>query len=135
MSTDGQKLLDAILTGWNQKDWETLEAVHAPDWVDRSAPEGMDDLASMKEFFDLFTTCFPDMEMEILHSFVSGDDIAYYYAIRGTQEKYFLGIPGKGQKVDFTGMMILKMRDGKCAEAWGVTDKMLLFDQLRSQTK
>lgn len=131
MTTEAENLLDAILTGWNQKDWATLEAVHSPNWVDRSAPEGMNDLGYMKDFFDTFTTSFPDMEMEILHSMVNGNEIAYYYVIRGTQEKDFLGFPAKEKKVDFNGMMMLKMEDGLCAEAWGVADKMLLFHQLR----
>ena len=131
MNDQAEKLLDAILGGWNQKDWGMLEAVHAADWVDRSAPQGMNDLKYMKGFFELYTSCFPDMEMEILHSFSNGNDIAYYYAIRGTQEKDFMGIPSRGQKVDFTGMMMLRMVDGKCAEAWGETDTMLMFNQLR----
>jgi predicted ester cyclase len=131
MNEQAEKLLDAILTGWNQKDWGTLEAVHSPDWIDHSSPEGMNDLAYMKSFFELFTNCFPDMTMEISHSFSDGDDIAYYYSIRGTQEKDFMGVPARGQKVDFTGMMMLRMRDGKCVEARGVTDTMLMFNQLR----
>ena len=131
MTSEANEILDAILNGWNQKDWGLLEAVHAADWVDRSAPAGMNDLAAMKSFFDEFTSSFPDMEMEILHSLVKDDEVAYYYVIRGTQEKEFWGIPARGKKVDFTGMMILKIADGKCVEAWGVTDKMLLFQQLR----
>jgi predicted ester cyclase len=134
MTTEAERLLDAILSGWNQKDWATLEAVHSVDWVDRSAPEGMNDLASMKDFFDTFTASFPDMEMEMLQSMVNDNEIAYYYKIKGTQERAFMGIPANSQKVDFNGMMMLKMANGKCAEAWGVTDKMLLFHQLRSRS-
>ena len=131
MTTDAEKLLDTILNGWNQKDWEGLAAVHTEDWVDRTAPPGYQGISAMKNFFDQFTDSFPDMEMEIGHWFENGDELAYYYTIRGTQEKPFLGFSGQGTRVDFSGMLILKMRDGKCAEAWGVTDRMTLFDQLR----
>lgn len=71
------------------------------------------------------------MTMEVLKSIVTDDEIAYFYRIKGTQESVFMGISAKGQKVDFSGMMMLKIVDGKCAEAWGVTDKMLLIHQLR----
>ena len=131
MTTDAEKVLEAILTGWNQKDWEGLAAVHTDDWVDHTAPVGYKDISAMKNFFGQFTDSFPDMEMEIGHWFENGDELAYYYTIRGTQEKDFLNFSGRGNQVEFSGMLILKMKDGKCAEAWGVTDRMTLFDQLR----
>lgn len=131
MKTGAERVLEEIVRGWNQKDWEILESVHASNWVDRSAPDGMNDLNSMKDFFNSFTGSFPDMTMEVLKSIVNDDEVAYFYRIKGTQESVFMGIPAKGQQVDFSGMMMLKIVDGECAEAWGVTDKMLLFHQLR----
>ena len=71
----------------------------------------------MKDFFDSFTTSFPDMKMEIIKSMICGDEIAYYYNIKGTQERDFLGFPAHGQKVDFDGMTILKIDSGLCTEA------------------
>lgn len=134
MTNDAGKMIGEIIKGWNQKDWRILEAVHSEDWIDHTAPDGMNDLAAMKRFFELFTTSFPDMEMEVLRTIEKDGEVAYFYKISGTHEHNFLGFTANGQRVSFLGMMMLTIRDEKCAEAWGVTDKMTLFDQLRSST-
>lgn len=135
MTSEAKKVIDSIVEGWNKQDWAILEAVHSPNWIDHSSPEGANDLASMKVFFDLFTDSFPDMEMEILEVFLNGNEGAYYYTIRGTHEKTFLNFPPSGKQVELFGMIMLRVENGLCAEAWGVTDRMTFFHQLRSASQ
>jgi steroid delta-isomerase-like uncharacterized protein len=134
MTTDVQNILDTIAAGWNQKDWDMLAAIHDPEWVDLSVTDQTYNLDSMKEFFEEFTACFPDMEMEIIDSIVNQNQAAYFYQIRGTHQKDFLGIPAKGNWVSFDAMIMLTVKDGKVIHARGVSDKMTFFHQLRAQS-
>ena len=135
MTTEVNNILDAIVAGWNQKDWELLKSVHAADWVDLSVSGGSYNLDSMREFFGMFTSSFPDMEMEIIDSIVNQHQAAYFYQVRGTHQKALLGIPASGRRIAFDGMMMLNIEHGKIASARGVTDRMSMFDQLRSDSR
>lgn len=135
MYKDAEKLLQNMLAGWNNKDWDLLRSVHCDDWIDRSAPEKYNNLTSMENFFFDFTISFPDMKMEVNHAMYKADEIAYFYTISGTHMKDFLGFPAKKGKVKFTAMNILRLRDGKIAEAWGISDKILFLEQMRARKR
>ncbi|MEK6220632.1 MAG: ester cyclase [Chloroflexota bacterium] len=130
MSEAAEKLLDGILDAWNSKNVEKLTEYHLESWINHSAPDGMNDLASLQGMFALFTSAFPDLEMAIPKSIVDGDQVSYMYTISGTHTGDFMGIPASGKEINFQGMTMLNMDAGRCTEAWGVLDMMGLMQQI-----
>lgn len=125
-----KKLMDGILEGWNNQDWEKLEEYHLDSWIDHTSPPGMNDLNALKGFFDLLTSAFPDLTLEIPKAIVDGNDVAYLYVLSGTHQGDFMGVPASGKKINIKGMTMLTMEEGKCAQAWGVLDMMSLMQQI-----
>lgn len=128
--SEANKLLDTIQAGWNTKDWGTLESCHTADWIDHTSPVGMNTLAALEGMFGLFTTSFPNLEMNISQTIVCGNEVAYLYSVKGTHEADFMGIPPTGKEIDIRGMTMLKMTDGRCSEAWGLMDQLTMMKQL-----
>ena len=46
-----------------------------------------------------------------------------------------MGIPPTGKKIKYTAMMVVKIKEGKIAEAWGVADALGMMEQLGMELK
>jgi len=130
MSDAAQKLVNGIKEAWNEKSWDKLKALHVENWIDHTQPEGMNNLAALQGLFSAFAAGFPDFTIETPKIIVDGNNVSYLYEIKGTHKGEFMQIPATGKTVNFRGMTMLTMEDGKCMEAWGVMDQMTLMQQL-----
>lgn len=57
-----------------------------------------------KQFFNSFTSSFPDLRHEIVDLVAEGDKVAVRYDVTGTHKGELQGIPPTGKKVSFTAM-------------------------------
>lgn len=90
-------------------------------------------LASVKNFYNVFWSVFPDAQV-ILHDLIEHDDtLVVRYSITGTQARDFMGVPAAGRPIELPGISILHFRNGRCAERWTCSDSLLLLHQLRGQ--
>ena len=48
----------------------------------------------------------------------------------GTHEGEFMGIAATGRRMEVPGMDLVRIRDGKAVEHWGVTDNLAMMQQL-----
>lgn len=78
--------------------------------------------AGFKEFHRRFMEDFPELAIEVADVLADGDRCAARCIVRGKH-----GATGK--LISFSGMTIVRWRDGKIAEAWNNFD----FDVMRQQ--
>jgi steroid delta-isomerase-like uncharacterized protein len=119
---------------WNKGRAEAIDEMFACDGVahgltDESGnelcgPEGF------KPFFENFRKAFPDLQVKVEDTVIEGDKIAARCTVRGTHGGDSLGIAATNRPVEFTGMTIVRVKDGKIAEAWNNFDFMAMFQQL-----
>ena len=55
--------------------------------------------------------------------------------LTGTHQGDFAGVPATGKSVEFSGIDIIRVQDGKVAEHWGSTDTMSLMQQIGAVPK
>jgi steroid delta-isomerase-like uncharacterized protein len=72
---------------------------------------------------------------EGLHSTIDdmvaeGDKVAIRFTNRGKHTKEFMGLAPTGKKIEFKGMTIRRIENGKVAEEWLCNDVFTLFRQL-----
>jgi predicted ester cyclase len=84
----------------------------------------------VKQFFASFRSAFPDARMDPEHLLADGDFVVGHLRVTGTHQGEFLGVPATGRQVDFPAIDIVRFRDGKGVEHWGVTDVMTMMEQL-----
>lgn len=75
---------------------------------------------------------FPDYHFSVEDILAENDRVALRYRGTGTHAAEFLGVPATGRRIDYTGIAILRLHDGKIAHFWAQPDQLGLLSQLRA---
>jgi predicted ester cyclase len=103
----------------------------APDFVNHEAPPGKDrGPESMRGLATMLRTAFPDLHFTIEDLVAEGDTVAGRVTMSGTHEGPFMGMPPTGRSVRQDQMHIVRFRDSKAIEHWGVRDDSGMMRQL-----
>lgn len=86
--------------------------------------------AGFKPFFLQLTNAFPDIHVEVADTICEGDRIAARCIVTGTHRGDALGVPATNQRVQFTGIAILRIKDGRIVEAWNNFDFLAVSKQI-----
>ena len=74
---------------------------------------------------------FPDLAIEPVKIIEEHDKVAAVVRISGTQHGEFFGSKATGREFEVEAIDILRVRDGKLCEHWGVIDTEKMLAQLR----
>ena len=120
---------------WNRGDVAAINRLMAPDAVIHGLrepggahPNGRD---SFIPFFHKFRDAFPDLQIVVEDAIVEGDKIACRCTVRGTHRGHTLGFAATLKPVEFTGMCIIRVRDGQIVEGWNNFDFATMSTQLQ----
>ena len=116
---------------FNKKNLDYIDELYAPDAVDHSAPPGLP--AGIEGFrlkIGMFTNAFPDLNISYAFVTVEDDMVAGRFALTGTHQGDFAGIPATGRQVSVTGHDFVRIVDGKVTDHWLEMDTMTMMQQL-----
>ena len=85
---------------------------------------------NFKPFHAVFRDAFPNMMIVIEDMVAEGDKVAARCSVRGKHEGDFRGRAATQSPVEFTGMTIIRIGNGKIVEAWNNFDFMTMNRQL-----
>lgn len=115
----------------NSGNFALFHEVVAPQSVDNdpapgqgAGPEGF------AQFFTLFRSAFPDLNIAVEHMVADDDNVAFAYTVTGTHQGDFMGIPATGKRISARGLQIARFEDGKMVERWGSSDELGILKQL-----
>ena len=113
----------------NRKSFEELVA---EDVVNHSAPPGSSKGPDGMIHFlqNVLRTGFPDLSVEILDQVAEGDLVTTRKAIHATHSGDFMGIPPTGKKVIINVIDMIRLRQGKYVEHWGMSNLSDVIAQL-----
>lgn len=109
------------------------ETVH-PDFVNHSALPNTD--ASKKgvlQFTQIMWQAFPDLEVKIHMQIAEGDLITTFKTFQATHKGTFMGIEPTNKRIAFNVIDIIRVKDGKAIEHWGIGDSSSLLQQLTAK--
>ena len=86
--------------------------------------------ANFKPFFHRFRGAFPDIEVVVEDCICEGDKAAARCTIRARHTGDSLGVAATNQPVEFDGLCIVQVKDGKIIEAWNNFDFARLNQQI-----
>jgi hypothetical protein len=72
----------------------------------------------------------PDWYTEIDDLIAEDDKVVARVTMTGTHTGNFYGIPATGKRVEFTGIYVVRIANGKIVEHWGEEDAVSLLTQL-----
>jgi predicted ester cyclase len=86
--------------------------------------------AELRQGLSVLLAAFPDFHFTVEQQLAEGDLVAIRYRGQGTHRATFLGIEATGKRIDYTGIILLRLQDGKIAEFWAQPDQLSVLKQL-----
>jgi predicted ester cyclase len=86
--------------------------------------------SDFKPFHTLFREAFPNMIVVVEDMVAEGDKVAARCSVRGRHEGDFLERAATQAPVEFTGITIVRVENGKIVEAWNNFDFMTMHKQI-----
>ena len=116
---------------WNKKREEAIDEMLSEDTVHHGlGDQPVRGIENYKNFYRTFITAFPDIRVEVMDVMTDGEKISARYVARATHAGEGLGFAPTQKQVEFTGMGICTMKDGKFVEVWNQVDFMNMYSQL-----
>lgn len=119
---------------WNQKREDVIDELFAEDGVANGLTDEEGNPLVGPEGFKIlhrnFLSAFPDFHMTVEDSVIEGDKIAARILLKATHTGEGIGVAPTNRAVEFSGMTIVHIKDGKIAEAWNEIDFQSLYTQV-----
>ena len=129
----------ALMRRWFEEVWNKGRAEAIPEmFADEGIAHGLSDdpasplrgPAGFLPFHAQFREAFPNIEVVVEDQIAEGDRVATRCSVRGKHAGDSLGFAATGSPVEFTGITITRIKDGKIVEAWNNFDFMKMYKQL-----
>jgi steroid delta-isomerase-like uncharacterized protein len=111
----------------NGRDVDAIDDLLAEDFVHNGERRGRD---GQKPAVRAFLDGFSDLRNEIELIVAEDDLVAAHQTWSGTHDGEFLGVPATGKRVSFASTAVLRISEGRIAQAWDVVDAAGLLGQL-----
>jgi len=119
---------------WNKGREEAIDEMFAEDGIAHGLSDEsgkpLSGPTGFKPFFRMFREAFPDIQVVVEDTVTEGDKVAARCSVRGKHQSDSLGFAATNQPTEFTGITIVRIRDGKIVEAWNNFDFMTMRRQL-----
>ncbi len=127
------RMYEAFSTG----DFEAYKEVVAPEYVWYLPSRSTKPISREEtiEFGKMLHNAFPDFSYSIEELIAGEDRVISIFIFRGTHEGEFQGIPVTGNKIEFSGVMITRIENGKIVEDREEFDSLGLMQQLGMELK
>ena len=107
-----------------------LDELAVDDYEDHVALAGQDPgRAGLKQRVATIRAAF-EPRQELHDVIVDGDRVAVRWTLRGTHTGPFIGMPATGRPVEFDGVDLYAMRDGRMAAHWNVVGLWAFYQQV-----
>jgi len=130
MSEDIHRIIEQYGETWDVDAPQGLvDEVLAADVVDYNPQPGQaPGIEGMRDQITLYHAAFPDLHLTNDDIIISGDRAALRWTATGTHDGDQLGVPATHKTVEFTGIDILRIENGRVVERWGESNglKVLL---------
>ena len=121
-----------IEEGFNKGNMAAVDEVVSADLKEHeNMPPGIPPgLAGLKILIGALRAAFPDGKTTIDDITMDGDKVWSRGTSRGTNTGPFMGMPPTGKRVTYEFMDVCLFAGGKIVEHWGVTDSLVMMQQL-----
>jgi steroid delta-isomerase-like uncharacterized protein len=128
---DNKTLARRFMEETDKGNLDVIDELIAKDSVDHTPMPGQPPGAEgVKWVFRTLKGGFPDMKGTIQDIVAEGDRVAVRRRTRGTHTGEFMGIPPTGKTVDVEEIHIMRVKNGKFTEHWGIMDAPSMMMQL-----
>ena len=134
MSEDVRNIVEKYGQTWDvDAPQGIIDEVFAADVVDHNPQPGQTaGIEGVKNIIKLYQAAFPDLDLSSDDIIISGDRAALRWSATGTHEGDQLGVPATHKTVQFTGIDILRIENGRSVERWGEANALEVMQQIQA---
>lgn len=111
--------------------FEVFEELFADDFVDHTPqPNTTPNKDGVRDLYQRLRAAFPDFRADIHWQAADGELVTTYKTYHGTHQGMFLGVAPTGRKIHFETVDVMRVRNGKITDHWGVANLFSLMQQL-----
>ena len=112
---------------------ESFKEIMDDDFINRTAPPAANGADGMWHTFNnILRPAFPDLVVEIYDQIAEGDKVTTRKALIGTHTGSLMGINPTGKKIKIDVIDIVRLRNGKYLEHWGLNTLQTVLAELRN---
>jgi steroid delta-isomerase-like uncharacterized protein len=119
---------------WNKGRSDAIDEMFAADGIAHGlsddAEKPMQGPVGFKPFHAAFRGAFPDVDVVVEDLIAEGDKVVARCSVRGTHAGDHLGVAASKAPVEFTGIAIVRIKEGKIVEAWNNFDFLKMNKQI-----
>jgi steroid delta-isomerase-like uncharacterized protein len=118
---------------WNKGREEAIDEMSAPEGVAYGLAEDGRDMPGpdeFRKFYRQFRSGIPDIHITVDQVIGEGDTTAVRFTARGTHAGDGLGIRATGRPIRFTGICMLRWKNGQIVQGWNEFDAAGLMRQI-----
>ncbi len=115
-----------------QGNMNSFKELVADDVINHSAPPGTPNGPESMIYFinEILRKGFPDIQVEILDQIAEGDRVTTRKAMKATHRGVFMGIPASNKRVIINVIDIIRLREGKYVEHWGMSNLADIINEI-----
>jgi steroid delta-isomerase-like uncharacterized protein len=119
---------------WNEGNSQVIDELLAEDGVIHGLADATGQpvrgLEAFHEFHNQFRGAFPDIHVSVDDIIAEGDRVVARCSVRGKHTGEHLGFAATNTPIEFGGIAIVRIKDGKIIEAWNQFDFLEMNKQL-----
>jgi predicted ester cyclase len=128
MTTEEMKaLVRRAIQAWNDGKPEIVDEVYAPNFVNYFNGE---DRERLKQAIQGSPAAFSDLHITDNDFIVEGDKVVVRWTARCLHSGVFLGVPATGKRLEWNGIHICRVENGKIVDVWSLGDDLGLLRQM-----
>ena len=114
---------------------ESFKGLMDEKFINRSAPAGADNgpTGMINTFNNVLRPAMPDLKVTIYDQIAEGDLVTTRKVITGTQTGTLMGVAATGRKISIDVIDIVRIKNAKYTEHWGINTLSMVLAQLKSQ--
>jgi predicted ester cyclase len=117
-----------------QGNFDTFQQLMDKDFINRTAPTTANGADGMwYTFSNILRPALPDLTVEIYEQIAEDDKVVTRKAITGTHTGQLLDISPTGKKIKIDVIDIVRVKDGKYLEHWGINTLQAVLSELKKQ--
>ena len=119
-----------IQDGFSKGDVSVFDEYTSPEFIEHQYGMDPQNVEGVKRSIRYLHRAFPDFSLVIEDIVASGDRVWGRMTGRGTQKGQFGPMPPTGKKMEITVIDIMRFKEGRLVEHWGVPYRLAAMEQL-----
>jgi len=117
---------------WGKGRLELIDDLYTEDVVDHMPlPGQVGGKDALRQVVADFHRAIPDLKITVHGVICEGDRAVDFWTLRGRHTGRAMGMEPTGAQLEFSGIDMVRIRDGKISDIWHVEDLLKMLDQMQ----